>query len=70
MRGTPGRRVGFEKSVTSTAYPQRSKMGISSGKRKQDAIDKLLDEMGDSSSDEGELVLNYSSPRRVTAGRV
>jgi hypothetical protein len=30
----------------------------------------MLDEMCDSSSDEEDLVLTYSSPRRVTAGRV
>jgi hypothetical protein len=37
---------------------------------RSDAIDRMLDEMGDSSSDEEELVLNYRSPRRVAAGRV
>lgn len=71
LRGAHGRKVGFAgKSIASTAYPQRSKMGISSAKRKGDAIDKLLDEMADTSSDEEELVLNYSSPRRIAAGRV
>jgi hypothetical protein len=39
-------------------------------KSRGDAIDKMLDEMGESSSDEEELVLNYSSPRRIAAGRV
>jgi hypothetical protein len=37
---------------------------------RREAIDRLLDETGDSSSDEEELVLNYSSPRRLAAGRV
>jgi hypothetical protein len=35
-----------------------------------EAIDRLLDEMGDSSSDEDDIVLNYANSRRVAAGRV
>lgn len=72
-RGAQGRRVGFEKTATST---DSSEADGYHGKRKvvgnarSEAIDRLLDEMGDSSSDEEELVLSYSSPRRVTAGRV
>jgi hypothetical protein len=46
------------------------KLPASGRGRRPDAIDRLLDEMADSSSDEEELVLNYTSPRRVTAGRV
>jgi hypothetical protein len=72
-RGAQGRRVEFEKASTSTGsseaggYQGKSKaVGIS----RSDAIDRMLDEMADSSSDEEELVLNYSSPRRVAAGRV
>lgn len=34
------------------------------------AIDRILDEMADSSSDEEDVLITYSSPRRVTAGRV
>ncbi|TAQ84825.1 hypothetical protein B7494_g6855 [Chlorociboria aeruginascens] len=34
---------------------------------KSKAIDKILDAMGEESSDDEELVLNYSSPRRVVA---
>lgn len=33
-------------------------------------IDRLLDEMGESSSDEDDMVMKYPSPRRVAAGRV
>lgn len=72
-RGVQGRRVEFEKAAASTGS---SDAGGYHGKVKavgnvrSDAIDRLLDEMGDSSSDEEELVLNYSSPRRVAAGRV
>jgi hypothetical protein len=51
------------------AQHQRGNVG-SSSKSRSDAIDKMLDEMGDSSSDDEELVLTYSSPRRVAAGRV
>jgi len=78
-RGAHGRRVGFEKIVQTNsagssevgdrAYVQRNKTSSGPGKKRRDAIDQMLDEMGDSSSDE-ELVLNYSSPRRVAAGRV
>lgn len=73
-RGPQGRRVEFEKAATSTStgsseaggYQRKAKVGST----RSHAIDRLLDEMGDSSSDEEEVVLNYSSPRRVTAGRV
>jgi hypothetical protein len=74
-RGALGRRVYLGKGptggVTSTgeqSYTQRNALDTS--KSRGDAIDKMLDEMGDSSSDEEELALNYSSPRRVAAGRV
>lgn len=77
-----GRRVAFEKiGPVSTGRSEargynhgRSKMHEKSPggeKSKHDAIDRLLDEMGDSSSDDEELVLNYTSPRRsIAAGRV
>lgn len=73
-RGAHGRRVEFEMVATSTSAGS-SEAGGYRGKTKavssarSDAIDRLLDEMEDSSSDE-ELVLNYSSPNRVAAGRV
>ncbi|KAH8602084.1 hypothetical protein B0O99DRAFT_499856 [Bisporella sp. PMI_857] len=76
-RVTQGRRVVFQQDITrgplrttalsQPSYAHRSK---ATGKTKEDAIDRLLDEMADSSSDEAEVVLNYSSPRRVAAGRV
>jgi hypothetical protein len=59
--------------VRRAAGEKMNRDGITLGdaKRKADVIDKLLDEMGDSSSDEEiPLVLNYKSPRRVAAGRV
>ena len=65
--------MGFEKTATSTdsseagGYHRKRKL---MGNARSEAIDRLLDEMGDSSSDEEELMLSYSSPRRVTAGRV
>lgn len=73
-RGAQGRRVELEKAATSTSTGS-SEAGEYQGKAKvgstrPHAIDQLLDEMGDSSSDEEDIVLNYSSPRRVTAGRV
>jgi hypothetical protein len=75
-RGAQVRRVEFEQAATSTSTGS-SEAGDYAGKAKavgrtrpSDAIDRLLDEMGDSSSDEEELILNYSSPRRVAAGRV
>jgi hypothetical protein len=78
-RGAQGRRVEFEAPPTrgSTESSEaggadyRSKMrGKPVTRDRGEAIDRLLDEMGDSSSDEDELVLNYSSSRRVAAGRV
>ena len=73
-RGAQARRVEFEKAPLSTStgsseageYQRKTKAGST----RSHAIDRLLDEMVDSSSDEEEVVLNYSSPRRVTAGRV
>jgi hypothetical protein len=80
-RSALGRRVEFERAATSgsggsseaggTEY--RSRMKGKAAMRdhaRREAIDRLLDETGDSSSDEEELVLNYSSPRRLAAGRV
>lgn len=75
-RGALGRRVGLGKGPTSgvsstgeQSYTQRNN-ALNNSKSRGDAIDKMLDEMGDSSSDEEDLTLNYSSPRRVAAGRV
>lgn len=80
-RSAPGRRVEFERAATSRSggsseaggAEYRSKMKGKAAMRdhaRREAIDRLLDETGDSSSDEEELVLNYSSPRRLAAGRV
>jgi hypothetical protein len=72
-RGAQGRRVEFEKPATSTGsseaggYRPKSQSIRNS---RSEAIDRMLDEMADSSSDEEELVTNYTSPRRVAAGRV
>jgi hypothetical protein len=80
QRGAQGRRVEFDTAASGSTGS--SEMGGAeyitkmagklreSGRGRPDAIDRLLDEMADSSSDEEELVLNYTSPRRVTAGRV
>lgn len=78
-RGAHGRRVEFEAPAQSASTESsdagvdyRSKMRgkhVGRDKSRSEAIDRMLDEMADSSSDEEELVLNYSS-RRVTAGRV
>jgi hypothetical protein len=80
-RSAPGRRVEFERAATSGSggsseaggAEYRSKMkgkAVLRDQARREAIDRLLDETGDSSSDEEELVLNYSSPRRLAAGRV
>jgi len=72
-RGAHGRKVAFHQSTvggsrpsSQPTYAQRSK---AVGKKKAEVIDRLLDQMADSSSDD-EIVLSYSSPRRVAAGRV
>jgi len=67
-RGARGRRVGFEKVALSGSAGSSEADGKK--KSRSEAIDKFLDEFDDSSSDDGELVVNYSSPRRVAAGRV
>jgi hypothetical protein len=75
-----GRRVEFDTRATSgsaessEAGPEyrtqtRGKGAIQSRAR-GDAIDRILDEMADSSSDEEDVLITYSSPRRVAAGRV
>jgi hypothetical protein len=69
-RGAQGRRVGFEKVTLSGSTGSSEAGGAGKRKSRSEAIDKFLDEFNDSSSDEGELVINYSSPRRVAAGRV
>jgi hypothetical protein len=80
-RSAPGRRVEFERAATSGSggsseaggAEYRSKIkgkAVLRDQARREAIDRLLDETGDSSSDEEELVLNYASPRRLAAGRV
>jgi len=80
-RGAQGRRVEFEapppsqstESSETGGAEYRSKMRgkpVIRDRTRGEAIDRLLDEMGDSSSDEDDIVLNYSNSRRVTAGRV
>ncbi|CAG8962301.1 hypothetical protein HYFRA_00005356 [Hymenoscyphus fraxineus] len=84
-RPAHGKKVGFDVTATSESaasseasggaqYRRRGTGGSGKTTREREAaIDRLLEEMGDSSSDEEErLVLNkYSSPRRsvATAGR-
>jgi hypothetical protein len=81
QRGAQGRRVEFDTAASGSTRSSEmggaeyitkmaGKLPESGRGRRPDAIDRLLDEMDDSSSDEEELVLNYTSPRRVTAGRV
>ncbi|RDW69263.1 hypothetical protein BP6252_08283 [Coleophoma cylindrospora] len=71
-RGAQGRRVNFEKidSISNHLGGYNSGRSKMNTKTRPEDIDKMLDEMGDSSSDEDNVVLSkYSSPRRVTAGR-
>lgn len=76
QRESQSRRVEFEEPLTSTstgsseAADYRSKFGdvkLSKVRGQTDAIDRMLDEMSDSSSDEDEPALKYASPRRVAA---
>lgn len=72
-----GKRVGFDETVATASttssdveYRSKSEGRVSKSRRGQtDAMDRMLDEM-ESSSDEDEPLLNYTSPRRITAGRV
>lgn len=73
-RFAQGKRVDFN-LLPSSRSTESSEAGTAAGESRSsqtrgDAIDRLLDEMADESSDDEEIVLNYSSPRRVTAGRV
>lgn len=74
-----GRRVEFDTGATSgsTGSSESGPEYRAQMRRKQpqsrvrgEAIDRMLDEMADSSSDEDEILLTYTSPRRVPAGRV
>jgi hypothetical protein len=86
-RGPQGRKVGFEIDTTSGStgsseaggaeYRSKHKarpkaLAVAANVRdREEVIDRLLEETGDSSSDEETLVLNYQSPRRgIAAGRV
>ena len=80
QKGAQGRRVGFDDRAT-TASTGSSEVGAENSNKlgprpskpqrgEPDAIDRMLDEMQDSSSDDDEPALNYASPRRVAAGRV
>jgi hypothetical protein len=86
-RGPQGRKVGFEIETNSASTGSseaggaeyRSKhrsrpktLAVAANVRdREEVIDRLLEETGDSSSDEETLVLNYQSPRRgIAAGRV
>ncbi|KAK0119656.1 hypothetical protein ONS95_011093 [Cadophora gregata] len=75
------RRVEFDTSAVSVSADSseggaeyRSKMrskGLSQSKAKSEEMNRFLDEMrDDSSSDEEEIMIKYSSPRRIPAGRV
>ncbi len=77
LRGVQGRRAEFERVVrASTSTGSSETFGYSTkgkalrrGKERSEAIDRLLDEMVDSSSDE-DLPLNYESLRKpLPAGR-
>lgn len=78
-RGPPGRRVEFEQSPPSMSNESSETGGVGYGSQirrgpmnrypaRGEDVDRMLDEMGDSSSDE-ELVLTYTNSR-VAAGRV
>ncbi|KAH8678841.1 hypothetical protein BGZ60DRAFT_252241 [Tricladium varicosporioides] len=81
QRHAHGKKVGFDVPAISNStesseaggaeYRSRHMIPSTSSTRSREAaIDRMLDEMGDSSSDEEELVVKYSSPRRsVAAGR-
>ncbi|KAH6676409.1 hypothetical protein B0J14DRAFT_476879 [Halenospora varia] len=81
QRHAHGKKVGFDVPATSNStesseaggaeYRSRHMIPSTGSTRSREAaIDRMLDEMGDSSSDEEELVVKYSSPRRsVAAGR-
>lgn len=75
------RRVEFETTAASVSAGSseggaeyRSKMrskGLSQSKAKSEEMNRFLDEMrDDSSSDDEEITIKYSSPRRIAAGRV
>lgn len=78
-----GRRVDFEITATNGSTGSSEASGIeyrashlrqsqplANARGREEAIDRLLEESGDSSSDEETLVLNYDSPRRsIAAGR-
>lgn len=72
-RGAQGRRVGFEEITTETddssetRVERTSKLDRVDDGSREDALDRLLDEMSDASSDDEEVVLSYSP--RVAAGR-
>lgn len=75
-RGAHGRRVEFDTRTTSGSAessengPEYRARMSGKGRARGAEIDRMLDEMGDTSSDEEDLVITYSSPRRVAAGRV
>ena len=80
-KGAQGRRVEFERAATSGSggsseagvAEYRSKMKGKSAvtdRVRREAIDRLLDETGESSSDDEEIILNHRSPGKVAAGRV
>lgn len=80
-RVNQARRVEFDNSAASVSAESsegsaeyRSKMrskGLSQSKAKSEEMNRFLDEMrDDSSSDDEEITIKYSSPRRVAAGRV
>ena len=74
VHGTPrraqGRRVEFERAALSDSSESSEAGAVGKSKSRSEAIDKFLEDLDDSSSEDGELVINYSSPRRVAAGRV
>jgi hypothetical protein len=43
---------------------------VAQSRARGEAIDRILDQMADSSSDEDDIVITFSSPRRLAAGRV
>ncbi|KAI9052855.1 hypothetical protein LZ554_003128 [Drepanopeziza brunnea f. sp. 'monogermtubi'] len=78
-RAPHARRVEFDPAVPNVSAGRsegaeyRSKIrsqGVSQSEAKSEEMNRFLDEMRDSSSDEEDIPLTYSSPRRIAPGRV
>ncbi|KAL3423939.1 hypothetical protein PVAG01_05686 [Phlyctema vagabunda] len=68
-RSSQNRRPEFESNRAENGHYNHGRDKLKSKSRTKD-IDKLLDEMGDSSSDEDIIIPTFQSPRRLAASRV